>query len=131
MCYYFYFITVCCLFTDFFSEAPLNSRQAANLSSKKIASWEYASPRSLTGMVHFFEISLTLIEIVNNTCHIIINNQMIGGFYCGLNIKTWSDTIPAFHDSALRISGAYLICFTAFHLCQRFSELDFPAFQII
>ena len=37
------------------------SRQAANLSSKKIANCEYASPQSRTGIVHFFEISLTLI----------------------------------------------------------------------
>ena len=37
------------------------SRQAANLSSKKIANCEYASPQSRTGMVHFLAISLTLI----------------------------------------------------------------------
>ena len=57
------------LFTDIFqADKPREheggafvSRQAANLSSKKIASWEYASPQSRTGIVHFFEISFTLI----------------------------------------------------------------------
>ena len=44
-----------------FEGSALNSRQAANLSSKKIANCEYASPQSLTGIVHFFEISFTLI----------------------------------------------------------------------
>ena len=44
-----------------FEGSALNSRQAANLSSKNIANCEYASPQSLTGMVHFFEISFTLI----------------------------------------------------------------------
>ena len=46
-----------------FEDSVLNSRQAANLSSKKIANCEYASPQSRTGIVHFFEISLTLIKI--------------------------------------------------------------------
>ena len=41
----------------------LVSRQAANLSSKKIANCEYASPQSRTGIVHFFEISFTLMKI--------------------------------------------------------------------
>ena len=44
-----------------FEGRALNSRQAANLSSKKIANCEYASPQSRTGMVHFLAISLTLI----------------------------------------------------------------------
>ena len=44
-----------------FEGRALNSRQAANLSSKKIANCEYASPQSLTGIVHFFEISTMLI----------------------------------------------------------------------
>ena len=44
-----------------FEGSALNSRQAANLSSKNIANCEYASPQSFTGMVHFFEISFTLI----------------------------------------------------------------------
>ena len=44
-----------------FEGSALNSRQAASLSSKKIANCEYASPQSLTGIVHFFEISFTLI----------------------------------------------------------------------
>lgn len=39
------------------------SRQAANLSSKKIANCAYASPQSRIGIVHFFEISTTLIYI--------------------------------------------------------------------
>ena len=39
----------------------LVSRQAANLSSKEIANCEYASSQSLTGIVHFFEISTMLI----------------------------------------------------------------------
>ena len=39
----------------------LVSRQAANLSSKKIANCEYANPQSRIGIVHFFEISTTLI----------------------------------------------------------------------
>ena len=39
------------------------SRQAANLSSKKIANCEYASPQSLTGIVHFLDISFTLIKM--------------------------------------------------------------------
>ena len=43
-----------------FEGSALNSHQAANLSSKKIANCEYASPQSLTGIVHFFETSLTL-----------------------------------------------------------------------
>ncbi len=43
-----------------FGQSP-NSRQAANLSSKNIANCEYASPQSLTGIVHFFEISTMLI----------------------------------------------------------------------
>ena len=47
-----------------FEDSVLNSRQAANLSSKKIASWEYASPQSRTGIVHFFEISFTLIKMI-------------------------------------------------------------------
>ena len=41
-----------------FGDRVPDSRQAANLSSKKIASWEYASSQSRTGIVHFFEISL-------------------------------------------------------------------------
>lgn len=41
-----------------FESRVLISRQTANLSSKKIASWEYASSQSRTGIVHFFEISL-------------------------------------------------------------------------
>ena len=44
-----------------FEGRALNSHQAANLSSKKIANCEYASPQSRTGMVHFLAISLTLI----------------------------------------------------------------------
>ncbi len=44
-----------------FEGRALNSRQAATLSSKKIANCEYASPQSRTGMVHFLAISLTLI----------------------------------------------------------------------
>ena len=47
-----------------FEDSVLNSRQAANLSSKKIASWEYASLQSRTGIVHFFEISFTLIKMI-------------------------------------------------------------------
>ena len=43
-----------------FEGSALNSHQAANLSSKKIANCEYASPQSLTGIVHFFETSFTL-----------------------------------------------------------------------
>ena len=43
-----------------FEGSALNSHQAANLSSKKITNCEYASPQSLTGIVHFFETSLTL-----------------------------------------------------------------------
>ena len=35
--------------------------QAANLSSKYITNCAYASPQSLTGIVHFFEISIALI----------------------------------------------------------------------
>lgn len=59
------------LFTDIFQadkpqgfgdSVPI-SRQAANLSSKKIANCEYARPQSRTGIVHFFEISLALIKI--------------------------------------------------------------------
>ena len=46
-----------------FEGRALNSRQAANLSSKKIANCEYASPQSRTGMVHFLAISLTLIQM--------------------------------------------------------------------
>ena len=34
--------------------------QAGILSSKKIINWEYASPQSLTGIVHFFAISMAL-----------------------------------------------------------------------
>ena len=60
------------LFTDIFqADKPREheggafvSRQAANLSSKKIANCEYASPQSRTGIVHFFDISLTLIKII-------------------------------------------------------------------
>ena len=44
-----------------FGDRAPDSRQAANLSSKKIANCEYASPQSRTGMVHFLAISLTLI----------------------------------------------------------------------
>lgn len=46
-----------------FEGRSLNSRQAANLSSKKIANCEYASPQSRTGMVHFLDISFTLIKM--------------------------------------------------------------------
>lgn len=46
-----------------FEGRALNSRQAANLSSKKIANCEYASPQSRTGMVHFLDISFTLIKM--------------------------------------------------------------------
>ena len=44
-----------------FEGGALNSRQAANLSSKNIVNCAYASPQSLTGIVHFFEISTALI----------------------------------------------------------------------
>ena len=44
-----------------FGDRVPDSRQAANLSSKKIANCEYASPQSRTGMVHLLAISLTLI----------------------------------------------------------------------
>ena len=44
-----------------FEGRALISRQAVNLSSKKIANCAYASPQSLTGIVHFFEISSALI----------------------------------------------------------------------
>lgn len=46
-----------------FEGRALNSRQAANLFSKKIANCEYASPQSRTGMVHFLDISFTLINM--------------------------------------------------------------------